>query len=57
MSEPAPLFAASLILPIVYILFVALFIHCVLTVRRQNAAHYTPDPELDHQHIVPNSTP
>lgn len=44
MSEPAPLVAAPLILPILYILFVALFIHCVLTIRRTNAAQYAPDP-------------
>jgi hypothetical protein len=43
MSEPAPLVAASLLLPILYILLVALFIHCVLTIRRRNAAQYSLD--------------
>ncbi len=43
MSEPTPLVAASLLLPVLYILLVALFIHCVLTARRRNAAQYTSD--------------
>lgn len=43
MFEPAPLVAASLLLPVLYILLVALLIHCVLTIRRRDAAQYTSD--------------
>lgn len=43
MPEPAPLVAAFLLLPVLYILFVALFIHCVLTIHHSTTSNVTTD--------------
>ena len=46
MSEPAPVVAASLVLPILCIILVTLFLHAVLALRRRNTDRYTqPAPE------------
>ena len=41
MPEPAPLVAAFLLLPVPYILLVALFVHCVLTIHHSTTSRVT----------------